>query len=224
MASILDFAVLSSYAYNTSGKTGDDSKDGQKTRLPAGFSVTQWEVDAGSGFAAVYCQRGNEVVIAYRGTNNLIPGGGDLMEDIRIGRGRPPQTSKRANDLYLSVKQAFPSAQISVTGHSLGGGLAQMVAAISGVYGVTFNAPGMLDEALYYGARYARGANVTNYRHRQDQVSGSLAGAHVGSVQILHMPNHTARWYNPIGGIQNALAAHSMDDIVRHLGGGRYLS
>jgi hypothetical protein len=52
---------------------------------------------------------------------------------------------KQANDainLYNRVKQEYPDAEIILTGHSLGGSLAQIVGALNDVETVTFNAYG----------------------------------------------------------------------------------
>lgn len=47
-----------------------------------------------------------------------------------------------AIDLYNNVTQLYPEANIWLTGHSLGGSLASMLALTFGVPCVTFEAPG----------------------------------------------------------------------------------
>lgn len=52
---------------------------------------------------------------------------------------------KNANEVYKQIKQAYPNSIITVTGHSLGGSLAQLISAENGCQAVTFNAYGTDD-------------------------------------------------------------------------------
>ncbi|WP_338541771.1 lipase family protein [Paenibacillus tundrae] len=60
-----------------------------------------------------------------------------IMDDILWENNQFNQAEK----LYESVNQTFPDADISLTGHSLGGGLAQYVAARKDVSAMTYSAP-----------------------------------------------------------------------------------
>lgn len=75
-------------------------------------------------FTAMTFKRGNDIVIAYRGTD--FDDIGDWIEDLNyglIGRsGQEGVTEKYA----LAVAKKYPKANIYVTGHSLGGYLAQI--------------------------------------------------------------------------------------------------
>ncbi len=80
-----------------------------------------------TGFSAGVYKKGDEIVIAYTGTNEgkvadftvaNLPAAGPL----------PSAQVWEAMELYLEVKQANPGATITFTGHSLGGGLASMMA------------------------------------------------------------------------------------------------
>lgn len=51
----------------------------------------------------------------------------------------------QAEELYEVVKTAYPNSDISLTGHSLGGGLAQYVAARHDVSGMTYSAPSVMN-------------------------------------------------------------------------------
>jgi hypothetical protein len=182
MVSLLEHAQMAQYAYNKSGEAGDDAKDAS-IPVPGAFQVFKWNVDAGSGFAAVYGvnHERKEVVIAYRGTNNFLKGDG--KEDALIALRLPPTTTGRAREFCKTVKSTFGSYAISLTGHSLGGGLAQMVAAFEQVPAVTFDAPGMMQAILVYAlATWTRprgSSNVANFRERFDAVSAGT-GAHFG--------------------------------------------
>ncbi|MDR6718770.1 lipase family protein [Paenibacillus sp. 2003] len=51
----------------------------------------------------------------------------------------------QAEELYEAVQKAYPDSDISLTGHSLGGGLAQYVAALHDVSGMTYSAPSVMN-------------------------------------------------------------------------------
>ncbi|MED5020389.1 hypothetical protein P9847_24275 [Paenibacillus chibensis] len=50
----------------------------------------------------------------------------------------------QAQNLYDAVKKEYPTAEISTTGHSLGGAEAEYVAVMNGLPSVTYNAPGIV--------------------------------------------------------------------------------
>ena len=81
---------------------------------------------------------------------------------------------KVANSLFDQIVKKYPLNNISVTGHSLGGYLAQAVASRTGVKGLTFNAPGASRE------QKTPNNNIINYI-RVDDVVG-ITGKHIGSV------------------------------------------
>jgi pimeloyl-ACP methyl ester carboxylesterase len=81
---------------------------------------------------------------------------------------------KVANSLFDQIAKKYSLNNISVTGHSLGGYLAQAVASRTGVKGLTFNAPGASRE------QKTPNNNIINYI-RVDDVVG-ITGKHIGSV------------------------------------------
>jgi Lipase (class 3) len=92
---------------------------------PAGWTLTNWQPDKASGFSAgcYVIGGGSEIVISYTGTN-------DAADKVNwaIGLGLPLQQVYDAVDYYFACKAAHPTANITFTGHSLGGGLASMMA------------------------------------------------------------------------------------------------
>ena len=116
-----------------------------------------------NGFSAtMFCNDSGECVIAYCGSKpltdvitiagTLLPGTdaffdwivNDLQMQILDVLG--PQVDP-ALSVYKSINNSIPSSKIAVTGHSLGGGLANIVSAYSGCKAVTFNAISSLDTA-----------------------------------------------------------------------------
>ncbi|HKJ89455.1 MAG TPA: Mbeg1-like protein [Gammaproteobacteria bacterium] len=104
------------------------------------------------GFSAQVYQSttSDKLVIAYRGTDEARDWTGpndEIAEDyynlpLTDGEGEDPQFVD-ALEFAERVRQNFPNQEILVTGHSLGGGLAQLVADSYGWGGMTFDAPGM---------------------------------------------------------------------------------
>jgi Lipase (class 3) len=125
-----------------------------KHELPGGwkpmtFDLTLLDVKSTGFQAHVYHNEATrEVVIAYAGTQLTDRGDREAITDIRSGR--LPRQFWNAYGLYEHVSNYFEDdgikAKISVTGHSLGGALAQyMAVAVKGCSAETFGSPGVLD-------------------------------------------------------------------------------
>lgn len=89
----------------------------------------------GSGFYATVYSVNGEIVIAFRGTD----GDGDLAEDALFVAGQVGPQTQLAFELYETVRAAYPTSSIVLTGHSLGGALAGTVAAVRGLEAVIFD-------------------------------------------------------------------------------------
>lgn len=146
-----------------------------------GFAAVAFGLDSnGDG---VY----EQVVIAYRGSNDFPD---FAVADWQIACGETPYTqSVEAEAFYDLVKYNYGinnGNNISITGHSLGGALAQLISADHGNYAVTFNAPGMESQAEIYEYTHK---NVLNYVIMNDIV-GNL-GDHVGNT-LYYTPTTTS--------------------------------
>lgn len=112
----------------------------------------------------------------------------------------------QAEELYDAVKDAYPNADISLTGHSLGGGLAQYVAARQDLPAVTYSAPSTLNSLSdELAAKVTNGDfdhQIINYVHPSDSVGAGGVGEydrHIGSTYYLGSDFDTANAkYNQI--------------------------
>src|SRR3990167_9139294 len=80
-----------------------------------------------SGFEAISFTNGTEIVISYAGTYDVPLNpftNPDLQADIGLATGAGSQQLLQAAEYYLTVQRQNPGATITLTGHSLGGGLA----------------------------------------------------------------------------------------------------
>lgn len=85
-------------------------------------------------------------VIAFRGTSFSSPA--TLLADAQYTTGHKPKIYQQAVIFYAELLENLsdvenPQAQISFTGHSLGGIIAKILAVETGVRAVAFNAPGI---------------------------------------------------------------------------------
>lgn len=111
-----------------------------------------------TGFAAYAFKNplNGRIVIAYRGSRDVfdiknIDWWTDwVLNDFKMFFGGEGSQLRNAFDFYNSVKAKSGSQNISVTGHSLGGGLADIVAARYGCEGRSFNSAPFLDIAYWY--------------------------------------------------------------------------
>ncbi len=120
MPSTFEYMQFSSrvYAASASNELG----------VPEGWVLKNWVPDRFTGFSAgTFISRGgNEVVIAYTGTNDGIA---DPL-NWTAGMGIPAPQIFEALSYYFETRAAYPTATISFTGHSLGGGLASLMAVL----------------------------------------------------------------------------------------------
>lgn len=190
-----------------------------------------------SGFQAVAYERqdSGEIIIAYRGTEfDLEPlrdGGVDaglVLRGVNAQQADAATFTQRVLDRAEMKSEALGlPVEVTVTGHSLGGTLAQINAAKFGLRGETFNAYGA---GSLFGTPHG-GHQVINHVTAGDVVSA--ASPHFGEVRVYasqrDVDTLTRAGYRDGGGILNPrnplkatdFDAHAIDNFLpgnKHLG------
>jgi len=143
---------------------------------PAGYRVIDYAENKNTGFYADVLSDGNNIIVAYRGTES----GQDIRNDIAMAKSKIPAQTTDALKIYDKVKREHPNADIVVTGHSLGGSLAEIVSGIRGNLAVTFNAYGVGD--MFRNKNALKENNVVNYVNEYDAVSMVNGQNHIGEI------------------------------------------
>lgn len=194
-----EYARLSSDSYNDRSK----EKDSNKTVSIGGIDYKILDVanaptkkDSKTGYQGTAYRRVDtgEVVIAHRGTE---PNAKDVKTDAgMVFNGHNNQLdeaiefTKRA--MALAKQEAGKTGQplsVSITGHSLGGTLAEITAAKTGLHAETFNAygPGVLTQLDRYDVDvHAHYPNIVNHVRATDVVGAG--GQQFGSVRTYAAP------------------------------------
>ena len=133
------------------------------------------------GFEAVSFYNGtdlansSEIVISYAGTFDKSYA--DVLADIELGVfGVSATQLYQAAEYYLQVKAANPDAHITITGHSLGGGLASLVAIFFNAEAITFDQAPFRNSASWITATELRNYLATSFpESTYPQISNWLA-------------------------------------------------
>lgn len=103
------------------------------------------------------------------------------------------------------AQRTAQSCPLTLTGHSLGGGLAQMAAAYTGIAAVSFSAPAVSAVQGVQAAYARKKPNIVNFRIQNDPVNVSeQAGKRLGVVVNIMSPRNVAK-------------AHQMGNTVAEL-------
>lgn len=138
------YAILADSVYwdvrkenNEGSQDKPDRSKSNWTLIPSDWKLIKEESGSGQqgradnphlqGFTARAYQNmtTNEIVIAYAGTEDIT--GIDGKIDVELAAGISSVQANYAALFYHEVKHKYPDADISFTGHSLGGGLAGLM-------------------------------------------------------------------------------------------------
>ena len=151
MTTVIDYALMAGGSYIS---TRDEVN---RFPVPDGWTAIRHEnPQDGSGFEAISFIKGadiahsSEIVISFAGTDSSDVRG-DIATDLALAAGVLSEQLKQAADYYLQVKASAPAGtKISFTGHSLGGGLASLMAVFFGESAYTFDQAPFLQSARVF--------------------------------------------------------------------------
>jgi len=149
--------------------------------------------------STVYRNSAGQFIIAYRGTRFDRHPFSDAAADIAIATGfefKSPRFQK-ALSTYWALRQLHPKADIHLTGHSLGGGMAAYVARATGEGATVYN-PGIGIDAIPRTIVGVRNPHIEIHRVPTDPLS---VGSELPSEGI--MKRYRQRQYNPHGTHRN---------------------
>ncbi|WP_126944756.1 XVIPCD domain-containing protein [Xanthomonas sp. BRIP62409] len=173
-------------------------RPGDRERLDVGgaaYEVLEHVNNRRTGYQGTIYQRvgGGDIVVAHRGTEEIYRDAVQADGSMVFNRDNPQAAdaialTKHALDYADKQEQRSGHApEVSVTGHSLGGALAQVAAHHFDLKGETFNSYGAA--SLAYRIPEG-GTNVVNHVMASDPVSA--ASPHFGQVRIYARPQEIA--------------------------------
>lgn len=190
MATTLDFAKLSQAAYAGSSGMIHNNRSGVSWNKKSDIHLTGF-------FAALYSTSDdNESVLAFRGSQTSARF--DLAGEIQLANSMPPHQVSNAINYTRGVRKNYPN--IILTGHSLGGALAILVAAALDLKAYTFNAPGVVDECVTFSVRneiFQRDASMSRI---VKAIQNCLANPNIRNYRVNGDPVNTIHTTGKPGG------------------------
>jgi filamentous hemagglutinin family protein len=173
---VLPYAELAAAAYNPTTTTPGWS-------LLLADDQRGW---SGFGASAHYNRAENKVVISFRGTG--LSQLGDLLSDagvltgLSITQDQFMQATSFYNDVFSMLGGSFNNPTIVITGHSLGGALAQYVGATTGKETYAFNSAAVPASVILSNNISSSNNNIHVIRSTLDPVS--LGGEATGALHL----------------------------------------
>ena len=169
-----DCKILSGYVYKEN-----------KPQIINNWKYSKSWYDSNGFYSEVY-KNENNIIIVFKGTDvkkGIKEGVKDMLSNAQMGAKYLPNQIKNARQIYDIYTRDFPDANIILTGHSLGGSIAQALGAETGAETVTFSAYGIAD---IHSPTFKYSNNITNYGNAQDSVFVGNIDAHIGKTVVLN--------------------------------------
>ena len=203
------YAVLSSVAYNLYDTDYDRASKNMKELLP----LHDIDPELSDGYSSVivkpHANKPNDVILSFRGTRNFT----DLAVDTtQVLTGAPLEKLaginvgyfKRAQDKYDATKLKYPNANVTTTGHSLGGTLGHYIGKNNNIPSYIFNAGSSpLDIVTDVGLTNTDNNKSTHYHVTGDLISASKAL--VGSSKDVLVRVNQRKWIKDLVGTLGAI-------------------
>ena len=138
------YAILSSSSYETY-KHGSEKSEAMIQKLLPNYTIDKnLSNDLSTTIVNVKADGSKDVIISYRGTQTLTDIGTDIFQvatgsPIEKLGGIPIGRFKTSQDKYNEVKLTYPNANITTTGHSLGGSLSYYIGKTNNIKSYGFN-------------------------------------------------------------------------------------
>ena len=145
--------------------------------LPSGYSCID-EIHNPSGLDAYVLKKGDDVLVAFRGTE--MTSIKDWGADAKIVINKMPKQAKEAEAICANVASKYSNCCVTVTGHSLGGGTGSYGAAKTGLPAVVFNPIGTA--GLIKDGEVIDDSHIVNYCNPRDWVAAGTGNEHIGQV------------------------------------------
>jgi hypothetical protein len=199
------YAILSSSSYETYNHGQDKSEEMIQKLLPNYTIDRNLSNGLSTTIVNLKADGTKDVIISYRGTQNLTDIGVDLFQistgsPIEKLAGIPIGRFKTSQDKYNEVKLAYPNSNITTTGHSLGGSLAYFIGKTNNIKSYGFNSGSSpLDLITNLGIKNNPENQFTHYYTAGDFVG--LSQAVIGSAddKLVLIPPH--RWFEDLSNI-----------------------
>lgn len=211
MAMLTEYLDLAALAY-------ESKANGQPTAN--GWTTQKWEWATwyGDGFqGGIFVDHnGDEAVVAFSGTKGGLTTApvSQNSANLRIGLHVIPNMAGSAYAMVRWAQKHYPAAGLSIVGHSLGGGLAQVVGNWTGVPFISFNGPGMT------GHLKLSAFNVFKPKQMVRSIRSEATGSSLGiSFAVRHdiIGNYGKHVGHFIRLDQNGTETHSLQAIRRGL-------
>jgi len=207
-AEMIDMAEMASFVYHDD----PDKKLPKNWEMAVNNSTVQNMLDdfnsdfVKDGFYAdIYKKKGtNEYVLAFRGSENPFKDPLDWATNASQAMGSDLFKSQydKALKLIKDFQATCDTCSISITGHSLGGGLASAAGLVTGLPTYTFNAAGVHENTIPDTVRYKisqPNEHIKAYHSKNDPLSlvqdnrnVAAVSAGVASAAVLAIPGATA--------------------------------
>ncbi len=160
------------------------------------------DTDTGFGASLFKSEISGETMLVFRGTNNGVTGKKDWTTNLKQGVGKETEQYNQAMILAKEVNSSV-NGDISIVGHSLGGGLASSGVAVTGVNGFTFNSAGLHPDT----AKEMKGLS-------NDQTAKLIISQHVDGEVLTGAQKHGDKTLTGISGGAGFLAGGPLGAIA----------